>query len=749
MENNIARIRLRPGLRGCASPALVVVVLASLALAACDGGDPLVEARDLLRRGRTVESLAILRELIDEGRDDPELLFVYGVALLESGQPSLAEWPLRQAMENEDWFERAAMQLASSSIAGGNIDNAGELLGRVLELNPENLEARLLLANAYARSPRHFARALEEVDRILERRPDALEAFQPRILAHLGLNQPDEADAALAELGERIEEGAGDEAMRGWHCATMAIFAADKGDEALARERWADCNERFPAHPNVVARSVEFYDSHGELERALEIAQVAFETDPSPELGFRNLVSQHLRALGRSAEAEALLREGTQVEGQGARAQAWVALSEHYERTGEYGPAAEAVLEALEILRDRHGPQPGLLFSLADLLILAGEDERALALTEEMTVAAHRALVRGRVAQNRGQNAEALRQYDEATRLWPDNPYALYHAGRAALALGDIDAALDRFRSSTRVSLSATDAAYQAARILSAEGSWVAAHETLGQARNELTPDAQLLRIELVGRLGSAEAAWKAAQRFSSRHPDRLGEAVARVVDLVGRSRGPERAWPRIARLLDGDALRPPQRVAVLESALRWAPPDERERVVEAIARLVAAHPELAGAHVLMGRLREEAGDVEGAMAHYRDALERGPDEPAALLGLARGVAGRDPAESRSLLDRVLQAEVFDADAFLDVIRQLESEGHLDEAGAEDLVTRALQVEPTSGRLALELATRIEARDQADPRVVELARRAVRFRAGEEAELLLSRARAQEDSRGG
>jgi len=375
--------------------------------------------------------------------------------------------------------------------------------------------------------------------------------------------------------------------------------------------------------------------------------------------------------------------------------------------------------------------------------------ERALALTEEMTVAAHRALVRGRVAQNRGQNAEALRQYDEATRLWPDNPYALYHAGRAALALGDIDAALDRFRSSTRVSLSATDAAYQAARILSAEGSWVAAHETLGQARNELTPDAQLLRIELVGRLGSAEAAWKAAQRFSSRHPDRLGEAVARVVDLVGRSRGPERAWPRIARLLDGDALRPPQRVAVLESALRWAPPDERERVVEAIARLVAAHPELAGAHVLMGRLREEAGDVEGAMAHYRDALERGPDEPAALLGLARGVAGRDPAESRSLLDRVLQAEVFDADAFLDVIRQLESEGHLDEAGAEDLVTRALQVEPTSGRLALELATRIEARDQADPRVVELARRAVRFRAGEEAELLLSRARAQEDSRGG
>lgn len=697
----------------------------------------------MLRRGQTVESLEILRELIDEGRQDPELLFVYGSALLESGQPSLAEWPLREAMRDDVWFERAAMQLARSSIAGGNIDNAGELLGQVLERDPENMEARMLLANAYARSPRHYAQALEEVDRILERRPDELQAFQPRILAHLGLNQPDEADAALAELGERIEQGAGDEAMRGWYCATMAIFASDKGDEALARERWADCNERFPTHPNVVARSVEFYDEHRELERALEIAQAAFEIDPSPELGFRNLVSQHLQALGRRDEAEALLREGTEVEGLDARTQAWLALSEHYEQAGDYAAAADAVVQALEILRGRHGPQPALLFSLADLLILAGEDERALALTDEMTVPAHRALVLGRVAQNRGRNAEALRQYDEATRLWPDNPYALYHAGRAALALGEIDAALERFRSSTRVSLSATDAAYQAARILSAEGSWRSAHELLGQARNELTPEAELLRIELVGRLQGPKAAWKAAGRFSSHHPARMGEAVARVVDLVGRVKGAEEAWARVAPVVD-EALRPRPRVAVLEAALRWAPADEREPVSEAIAELVAANPELAAVHALDAQLREESGDREGAIVRYRDALERQPDQPVALLGLARLLADRDPGESRVLLERALAGNSLDADAFLGVVRQLD-----DESERTELLGRALRIEPTSGVLALELAMRLEERDETDPRVVELARRAVRFRAGEEAELLLSRARGNAVSPGG
>jgi len=747
MQNNIARIRFRPAWRGRLPSTLVVLLLAFVlglvTLAGCDRGDPVAEARSLLRRGQTAESLEILRELIDEGRQDPELLFVYGSALMESGQPSLAEWPLREAMRDDVWFERAAMQLAHSAIAGGNIDNAGELLGRVLELNPENLEARMLLANAYARSPRHFSLALEEVDRILERRPDELQAFQPRILAHLGLNQPEEADAALAELGERIEQGAGDEAMRGWYCATMAIFANDKGDEALARERWADCNERFPAHPNVVARSVEFYDARREFERALEIARAAFEIDPSPELGFRNLVSQHLQALGRNDEAEALLQEGTQVEGPDARAQAWLALSEHHEQTGDYAAAAEAVVQALEILRGRHGPQPTLLFSLADLLILAGEDERALALTDEMTVAAHRALVLGRVAQNRGRNAEALQQYDEATRLWPDNPYALYHAGRAALALGEVDAALERFRSSTRVSLSATDAAYQVARILSAEGSWRSAHEVLGQAQNELTPEAELLRVELVGRLQGPEAAWKAAGRFSSRHPARMGESVARVVDLIGRVKGSEAAWARIAPVVD-DALRPRARVAVLEAALRWAPAEERERVAEAIAQLVAAHPELAAVHALDARLREDADDREGAIARYREALERQPDHPGALLGLARLRADGDPGESRALLERALAGDSLDADAFLGVLRRLDDGGERIE-----LLERALQLEPTSGILALELARRLEQRDETDPRILELARRAVRFRAGEEAEPLLSRARGKMENPGG
>ena len=702
-----------------------------------------------MRRGETVESLEILRELIDEGREDPELLFVYGRALLQSGQPSLAEWPLREAMQDETWFAVAAMELANSSIAGGNIDNAGELLERVLERDPENLEARMLLANAYAQSPRHFAQALEEVDQILELRPDALEAFKPRILAHLGLNQPDEADEALNELGERIEQGVGDEAMRGWYCATMAIFASDKGDEALARERWADCTERFPAHPNVVTRAVEFYDKHRELDRALEIAQAAFEIDPSPEFGFRNLVSQHLQALGRRDEAEALLKEGTEVEGPDARAQAWLALSEHYERSGDYGAAAEAVVQSLEILRGRHGPQPALLFSLADLLILAGEDERALALTDDMTVAAHRALVLGRIAQNRGQNAEALRQYDEATRLWPDNPYALYHAGRAALALGEIDAALERFRSSVRVSLGATDAAYQAARILAAEGSWLAAHETLGQAENELTADAELLRIELVGRLRGGAAAWKAAQRVSSRHPDRLGEAVARVVDLVGRSRGAEQAWARVEPLL-AEVMRPRQRVAVLESALRWAPAGERERVGKAIAGLVEAHPELAAALALDGRFRQDSGDAEAALERYREALDRQPDQPVALLGLAGMLADRDPGESRLLLDRALERDALDVDAFLQVIRRLDEGDALDEGGEiEDLLMRALQVEPTSGLLALELGRRLERSGAAGPRVVGLARRAVRFRAGEDAELLMSRVRDQEPVPGG
>ena len=243
-------------------------MLIASSVAGCVPSDSLEEARARIAAGEAAGSIELLRELIEADPDNAELLFVYGRALSLTGQPGLAEWPLRKAMQDPAWHGRAAIQVARSALMGGNFDSAAQLLGEILERNPDDLEVRLMRANAFAASPRSLEEALEEVDRILEIAPDEVRAYQPRILAYLSLDRPEEAERAIEDLGARIDELDGDDGLRGWHCATAAIFADESGDEPRAAERWAACEQKFPAHRNVVEQSLEFHAARGETRRS-------------------------------------------------------------------------------------------------------------------------------------------------------------------------------------------------------------------------------------------------------------------------------------------------------------------------------------------------------------------------------------------------------------------------------------------------------------------------------------------------
>jgi len=97
--------------------AFAVALAGALVSVACEPADPLAEVRALHAAGRYEDSLAPLRELIDERPDDPEVLYLYGVALGGAGFRTQAVWPLRRAMEDEAWATPAAVQLANVAIS--------------------------------------------------------------------------------------------------------------------------------------------------------------------------------------------------------------------------------------------------------------------------------------------------------------------------------------------------------------------------------------------------------------------------------------------------------------------------------------------------------------------------------------------------------------------------------------------------------------------------------------------------------
>ena len=113
-----------------------------------------------------------------------------------------------------------------------------------------------------------------------------------------------------------------------------------------------------------------------------------------------------------------------------------------------------------------------------------------------------------------------------------------------------------------------------------------------------------------------------------------------------------------------GASDRPPATAAewsALAGELEDVAPDEARTAYE---KALALDPDLAEAHVNLGRLLHEAGDADAAERHYRRALETSAQDATAAFNL--GVALEDLGREREALDAyetALASDPTDADA--------------------------------------------------------------------------------------
>ena len=135
-------------------------------------GRQLTEIRALQEAGQYDASIAPLRKVIANDSDHPEANLRLGIALRQTGRPSLAVWPLQKASLTDEYGLQAGLLLASTLAAGESYQEAIRAYRRVLEDNPSNTTALFGLGQAQL-SIGQPAAALESAEAYLSVRPES------------------------------------------------------------------------------------------------------------------------------------------------------------------------------------------------------------------------------------------------------------------------------------------------------------------------------------------------------------------------------------------------------------------------------------------------------------------------------------------------------------------------------------------------------------------------------------------------
>jgi len=720
-------------------PTAIALVIAVLLHTACGPSDPIAEIRDMHARGAYEASLEPLRELLEQQPDDVEVLYLYGTALIYLGQLTEAVWPLRRAMEDPDWYSKAALQLANISTLTTDWDMATQLLDALLEQEPENAQALLLRAYARAQSRQDYEGALADADAVIAQDASSSDALVLRAVALLGLQRIDEAGEAIEAASDHFEEAGLGLAESPRFCAVRATFAKEKKQLEKAEEIFDECLTRFPDHFFIVNEAAKFFDSIGRFDRSLEIVRDAHELAPAAR-SYRLSLVHRLDQAGEHEEAERLMVEATESKHAAVAANAFSDLAAYYFERERLEEAVSAFEQALARVPD---PGPDFMFVYADTLVAAGHYDKALALAETMQIPSHRELVRGRVALERGDPEAALAHFAEGLRLWPANAVARYFAATAAEQLGDFDRAIEEYRYAIRADPGATDARLRLALLYRAKGDDTAALEVVrhdARQRGYDTEERALLEVELLARLDQGNSMPEHVLEVI-RAPAVWGRAVAARARGMRARLGPQRSAKAVlgAARLD---LTSPLNAAALESLVLDL--IDLDRAGDAFARLDAAlkaHPDTAAFHAIQGlALTRAHGDPEKARPAWDRAIALDPSNAAALRGLARLEAATGNTDAAlGLYSRAAAADEQDTEALRESAELLAAGGQREEARAalESLLERDPYAGPDALRLARLMLEEESGRD--DRRVLVLLRGAVQFGGGVEARELLER----------
>ena len=790
-----SRLAGRDGWFRCPSTLISALLLACSLSIACGDTDQLDEVRELQANGQIEESVGKLVEMIDDGDRRPEVLYRYGRGLSHLGKIGRALWPLDLAIGDPEYTVPAAMELARNSIQGGNVEFALQTLERLRELRTDgaadtDARAFLLEARAHLDGRRSYDSALAAVERVLELDPGNATAQRYQVVALLGAERPDEARDVIREFGlgsaskaegssDQAEgssdqaEGSSDQAegfsdqaedsfyaesnelptdqegQAAYWCSVGVSFHKDAGDLVEAEKMALECLEVFPDNSGTIDRAVEIYQLQRKHEEAVELLGTALENDPTNRRRRLPLVFQ-LRGLGRYDEAEAILQKAIDEERSKEFPDSLTLaglvndLGRFQVDRGKLDQGLQAFEEVLSLTKGQT-PSPEFQLSYAEALMRVGRLDEALAIANETPVEVHKPMIRGRVAYERGEFDEAIRELTAASTVWPNNATVRYYLARASEAVGDFDRATEEYRQALRSDRSQAAARVRLGRLHLAENRVAQARAIMmiaSPVANAVESlDAKRVTTEIEVRLGLP-----IDLRHFPTDPDRTTEEIWSSISMtlseaLHAAHG-ESGWVKALTELRSQATGPLEPFVFLEVVDALLATNRVDEAIDQARRAQVDRPEdprvaLALGHALGAR---DAKDEE-AVRLLQVATGNLPIAARAHLALAELMARRaGSAAATEHLEAAIATgdRLVAANAILRLADAMAQAGKTDQAIAR-LKSHLLEVDPYNGHAAFALAQLLATQGASEADQMVLALRARRFGAGEPATKLLNR----------
>ena len=350
---------------------LEVCVLIALLLGAC-AQDPNVKKQQYLERGLAYQNEA-----------------KYNEAILQ----------LKNALQIDPKFAPALHAIGRAYRAKSWSVDAMRELQRAVELEPDNLEARADLAQAYLDLDGWNA-ALEQADAMGGRVPETAAELYVRAAA---LNGKGDAQQAVTLLSKGLALGSGTPELQRALGDSLAIL----GRQREAEKAYRDALARRPKYPDALIGLSALLLRQGQRDAALELVTQAKAVAPqSPKVA--------------------------------------MASSEIHARDGKLADA----IKDLETL-PRQAWSPRVLVVLGGYYVRAGEHEKAVLTLRPLAQSLPDALVvrylLGHASLGRNRVDDAVADFQAIVTRAPDNPLFRYSLGSAYLAGGRAREALREF----------------------------------------------------------------------------------------------------------------------------------------------------------------------------------------------------------------------------------------------------------------------------------------------------------------